>query len=404
MKYILKLCLFLLFTSCQNNPYQLIKLASRSDALSPEERQALLPNELFTALVDGESELTLQKIIDENGHYLFEQNKNQDTPLGLAIKFYNLKGALFIAQQLHPEHYLHQNLQGKGYIYLASQKGYVQLIQLLAHRFYKRGEELFIDYEFSDLDMKTNEGDRALHVAKNYSVAEALQYEYYRGFLEYPLRKFQYLQNNKDQTFLHTAVRDRNTDLLRWGMDQLCSSKNEWENKDSYEKIAVYLWKGIQTYGKDIWLDLDNIINTQDHKDQTAINFSAKNIFLEGIHIFSACQWVDYLLPDNQGNIPLQNFLLALDPSKFSYEKNIKNTFILLMKSQTRFTWKGIADHINSVNHKGDSSLHISAQLADPFFYNELEKYGDIEQKNAKGQTAKEIFKLKRQLLNKTQI
>ena len=404
MRYTLEFLLVLFFISCQQNSSYTMRSASRSDTLSSEKRQALLPNKLFTALFNGESGRALQKIIDENGRYLLETNQNQDTPLGLAIKSHNLKGALFIARQLPADHYLHQNLQGEGYIYLASQKGYVQLIQFLANRFYERGKDFFIDYEFSDLDMKTNAGERALHVAKNNSVAATLQYEYYRGDLEYPLRGFQYLQNNEGQNFLHTAVRDRNSNLLRWGMDQLCSSQNEWENKKFYEKSAVYLWRAVQTYGGYVWLDWDNIINSPDHKGQTAVNFSAKNMFFEGIHILSACQWVDYLLPDHKGNIPLQNFLLSLDPANPSYGKDVKTTFTSLMESQTRLTWAVISDHINSVNQAGDSSLHISARMADPFFYNELKKYGDREQKNNEGQTAEEIFNLKRRLLNKTEI
>ena len=401
MKQVLIFLLFFL-SACQGEEDSLNLFSHHSNRFSPEQRQALFPNELFTALVDRQGQRVLQKIIDQNGHYILDINENGDTALAVAIQFYNLKGALFIVKQLSPEHYLHQNFKGEGYLYLASQKGYVDLIQFLANRFYESKQEFLSDYEFSDLDMKTNAGERALHVAKNYMVAEALQHEYWRGFLEYPLRKFQYLQNNKGQNFLHIAVRDQNSDLLNWGLKQVCTPKTEWENKPFYNSPLSFLWQAIQMYGKPLGLDLDDIINTQDHEGKTAINFSAKNMFLKGIRILSSCQWTNYLLPDDKGNIPLQNFLLALDPLKSDHSQEVREVFTLLMESQTRLTWSGIPDHVNSINDEGESSLHISAKLVAPFFYNSLKKHGDTEQKNHQGQVPREIFQSKRKQLKQT--
>ena len=399
MKKAIAICLFVSLLSCEGSEGHFNYFYSRSSSLSPEERQALLPNKLFIALADQKKEGELQKIVNQNGQYLYALNENQDTPLGVAVKFYNLKGALFVASQMNPESYLHQNLQGEGYLYLASQKGYVGLIQLLAHRFYESQQELLLDYEFSELDMRTHKGERALHVARNHATAEALEYEYWRGTLEVPLRKFQYLQNDKEQTFLHTAVRDQNSNLLRWGLDQICSSQKEWEDSAFYYRWLGLAWRSIQSYGKAVWLDWDDIINTQDDQGRTAINFSAQNLFLEGIRILSSCQWTDYLLSDDKGNIPLQNFLLALDPLKQEYEQEVREVFVLLVESRTRLTWSGLSEHVNSSNEEGNSSLHISARLADTFFYNRLKQYGDIEQKNLKGQTPREIFESKRNLL-----
>ena len=115
------------------------------------------------------------------------------------------------------------------------------------------------------------------------------------GVLEFPFRKFQYLENDRGQTFLHTAVRDRNSDLLRWGVAQSCETKKEWEEKAFYEKFFSGLWRGIQSYGKPIGLDWDDLINTQDNEGNTAVNFSAKNGFYEGVRILADCQWTDWL-------------------------------------------------------------------------------------------------------------
>ena len=390
-------CWAFFLSSCQNSSS--FHLTSRSGALSTEKRQALLPNKLFIAIADNKSTEELQEILNTNGHYLFTVNDDKDTAVGVAIKFHNLTGALFLAEQLSPKHYLHQNSKGEGYLYLAAQKGYVALIQLLANRFYESKLNLLDDYEFSDLDMKTNSGERALHVARNYLTAEALEHEYWKGTLEFPYRKFQFSRNNKGQIFLHTAIRDQNSDLLRWGTRHNCLSKQEWEQKAQYKKILSYLWRGVQFYGRKVSLDWDNLINTTDNQQLSPLNLSAKNLFLEGIQILSTCQWVDYLLKDDKGNTALQNLLLSLDPLKLEQDKNIKTAFSLLMEGQTRLTFALKSDHINSVNQEGNSSLHISAELADPFFYNQLKKYGSEEQKNPKEETAEEIFQAKRALL-----
>ena len=383
--------------SCQENSSP--SLIQRSEVMTEEQRQALLPNELFTAVADKKSEQELKQILSQSGYYLFTKNDSGDTALGTAIQFQNQTAALLLAEQLSPEHYLHQNLKGEGYIYLAAQQAYVELIQLLGSRFYESKSSLFEDYEFSDLDMQTKSGERALHTAKNYLTAAALENEYWRGTLEFPYRKFQFQQNNQGQTFLHTAVRDQNSDLLRWGVRKNCRSKQEWDQRASYKKFLSYLWRVTQSYGRFVNLDWDNLINTTDHQQLSPLNLSAKNLFLEGIQILSTCQWLNYLLKDEKGNTALQNLLLALDPLKPEQDSDIRSAFNLLIEGQTRLSWALKSDHINSVNQAGNNSVHISANLADSFFYNQLKKYGSEEQKNLEGKTAKEIFEAKRLLL-----
>ena len=354
-----------------------------SNNLSPEKETAMMPNELFKAVYNKNEPNDLRQIIDENAEYLLEINNEGDTPLGFAIKINYLSQALFLLNQMDSNHYLHQNNLGESYLYLASQKGFVELIITLSNLFYERQNSFFVDYEFSDLDLKTNNGERSLHIAKNSAVAEALSSEYRRGWLEYPLRKFQFLQNNEGQTFLHTAVRDQNTDLLRWGLKESCSQS---------ESFLTFVWQGIQNLSSKIDIDLDYLLNTKDNQDLTALNFAAKNSYLEGIEILSSCPWSHYLIKDNEGNTPLQNFLLSLDTLKDNQSKEVKNIFLRLSKKQSLLSFNSFSKNINSTNEKGENSLHIAAYLNDPFFYNELKVHGNKEIENKEGKTAREIF------------
>ena len=392
------LILLYLTAGCQNQLGDQLNIL-KSESLSPEERLALLPNALFLAVMDQAGEQKLREIIDANGEYLLETNDNGDTPLGLAIQFYQLDSALFLAKQLDPNYYQHQNNQGESYLYLASQKGFVDLIQFLSNQFFIRGLDSGVFYDFLQLDLKTKEGERALHVAKNSAVAETLKEKAGKGgLLGRPFRRFIFLQNNKGQTFLHTAVRDKNDDLLRWGLEQQCSSH---KNLSGLGSVAVYTWEGIQKFGKILWLDWDNLINTQDNKGLTALNFSANIQNLSALEILSSCPWNDYRLPDQEGNIPLQNFLLSLDPLKEKQDQKVKDQFLTLMQSEPLLSLsRGIAETIDLPNNQGDTSLHIAARLNDSFFYNELKKYGHIEIQNNEQKTAREIFNSKQKTLD----
>lgn len=396
MKLLTPLLILFFILSCDRDISSDLALSGfkRSETYSKQVQEELMPNELFKALVDQEPEDTLTQIIDQNAEYLLETNTEGDTPLGLAIKFNYLNLSLFLAKQMSAKYYQHQNHQGESYLYLASQKGFTELVQFLSNQFYQQQQGLFIDYEFSDLDLKTKKGERAIHVAKNSAVVNILLEEYNRGFLEFPLRKFTYLQNEEGQTFLHTAVRDQNEDLLRWGLEESCYKS---------ENAISYIWQGIQGLGSYISMDLDNLFNTQDHHQLTALNLAAKNHYLEGIYILSSCPWSHYLLTDEKGNNPLQNFLLSLDPSKTDHSPELKVVFSRLMFKKTLIKLNSVSKNINSVNNNGESSLHISARLNDSFFYKSLKKYGHAELKNKEGKSPREIFKAHQALLIQSQ-
>ncbi|MBC6415328.1 MAG: hypothetical protein GDA46_02940 [Bdellovibrionales bacterium] len=397
MKKLFALSLYTTFLlSCNNTFVSEKKLESyvklRSETFSLKEQRELMPNTLFKAVIDEKEPEILKQIIDENGEYLLAKNKEGDTPLGLAIQWSSLETALFIAKQMSPQYYQHQNNKGESYLYLASQKGFIELIQSLANGFYEKQKGFFNDYEFTDLDLLTDKGERALHVAKNSSVANTLLEEYNRGFLEYPLRKFKYLQNKEGQTFLHTAVRDENEDLLRWGIEKVCYKSEDTVN---------YIWQGLQNIATFIDMDFDNLLNTQDNQGLTALNLASKNRYLTGIHILSSCTWSDYLLKDSEGNIPLQNFLLSLDPYELNYDQKTKDIFSRLISKNTLLAFnEDFSKTIDSLNNKGESSMHLAAKLNDSFFYKELEKYGSVDLKNQEGQTPRGLFKAQQQILN----
>ena len=308
--------------------------AGKQSASMPySEERKIIKNELFRAVVDGEGAGALQKIIDAEGSYLLALNDYGDTPLGAAIKRRNPQAALYLLRQMTNDQLLHQNKKGEGYLYLAAERSYKGILDLLSDRFYQsKADWILSDYEFSDLDMETAEGEKALHAAGSSVIAGALEYQYYRGFLEAPFRKFQFHLNHRGQSFLHTAARGRRGDVLNWGAGKNCVSRREWQSA-FWSRPFIMAWEAVQSYGGG-WADFDNLINHQDKEGQTALHISAGGLFAGGIQALSQCVYTDYLLPDIEGNIPLLLFLRALDKSAPAQSRGIKDAFSLLLRGQ----------------------------------------------------------------------
>ena len=219
----------------------------------PKERALIAVNDMFTAIIDNKSPAEMEKISLTAGNSLNSLNKKGDTPLGTAIKFRREDLALFFLDKLQCESLHHKNNKQEGYIYLSAKYGHARLINRIADKCYERKKvwTSFSDYEFSDLDTETADGERAVHSAYNRAVMEALEAEYNRGFGEYPWLAF-HKTNNRGETFFHTACKNRRDSVLEWGVQTYCH-ENSWEKSDNLFKrlsssIPRYGWNIPQTH------------------------------------------------------------------------------------------------------------------------------------------------------------
>ena len=382
---------------------------SSSQRLDPDERALIAVNDLFSAVIDNKNPKEIEEILLTSGNSFHFLNKKGDTPLGTAIKLQREDLALLFLDKLQCEDLYHQNNKQESYIYLASKHGYPNLINRIADTCYERKKPwtVFSDYEFSDLDPETAEEERAVHSAYNHSVMEALSEEYSRGFGEYPWWAF-HKTNTRGETFFHTAVKKRRDSVLEWGVETYCH-KNSWEESDNLLKwfpagFLRYSWHIPQTHIPLPWdfdLNFTQLINAKDEEGNTALHLAGKALDTTAVRILSSCRWMDYSLENKLGNIPLQEFLTALDPAIPDHSKEIKSAFTFLVTQRTYLTeWYdqmfSVVDH---QNEEGDSALHLSAVLADEFFYNHLTQFGDEHLPNTKEQTPQALFKnFRRQL------
>ena len=289
----------------------------------------------------------------------------------------------------------HKNNKGESYVYLASQAGYQSLISGIAGICFKRKKGLWDgeDYEFADLDLETYEGNKALHVAANSLIAQTLIVEYTRGDLEVANPWDYYFHTNKkEQSFLHTAVEDGRTDLVRWIVDEECK-KGEWEKSEWVGWLVTWGKKALSAVQNQT-ISIEELINYQDIDDNTAIHLAAKAQNIEAVRVLSHCRWTDFASTNIDEDIPLQVFLKGLDPSASSHSVQIKGIFSLLSISETMVSlWPtNTSTFVNHQNKQGDSSLHIAARLADPFFYEHLAQFGDTLLPNNKEKTPEQIF------------
>ena len=364
----------------------------------PQERADTVVNSLFEAVVEDKGSEDINKILAQTTISIYSVNKKGDTVFGTAIQLKNLDTALFLLQKFTCEDLYHQNNKGESYVYLSAKHGYEELIHGIAKKCFENSL-WWPDYEFSDLDPQTEDGETAIHIALNGAVANALNEEYDRGTLEFSWFPFLWAKNNKGENFVHTAIRDNRLNTIEWAVASYCR-EGDWERSENRFKSwpsAIWhgVWNGLQAYTYNI----DQIFNMQNKKGQTGLHASSLALNTKAIRILVNCRWLDFSIEDNKGHIALQTFLSALDPQVQSHSQEIKDTFVL-MAHQRNYLTTHITRIVDHQNHKEDSSLHISARLADPFFYNYMLQYGDIYLKNKENQTPEDIFKTTRNKLN----
>lgn len=361
--------------------------------LSPEERAEIVTNELFAALVDNKSIEEIDALISASAISVLSTNERGDTILGTATQFKKEEIALALVDKFACESLSHQNNKGESYIYLASEYGYEKLIHRIANKCFEDDMFNLSDYEFSDLDPPTKEGNVAIHVARDAAVAEALDYEYTKGMFEYSWFAFHAINKN-EESFLHKAVQDNRVNTIEWAVRTYCD-KGEWEKSDHWWlQTPASIWQHV-LHGAQLYLgNVIELVNYKDIKGNTALHVAGDTLNTTAIRLLSNCRWMDYFIENEDGNIALQSFLLALDPLIEVYSQDIKSAFLRLVhrETYTKGWLSSISDAVDHQNKKGDSAAHISACLADPYFYDYLQQYSDLYLKDKSGKVAVEIF------------
>ena len=349
--------------------------------MTPEDIKKRVTNQVFEGVFEGKSPKEMNKLISEQGSQLFIPNELGDTPLGEAIKLKQEGTALSLLKHYQcDKRIVHRNNKGESYVYLAAQAGYQSIISDIAEICFKRQKGVWDgeDYEFSKLDPETHKGNKALHVAANSLIAQTLIVEYTQGDFEVANPWDYYFHTNKkEQTFLHTAIEDGRMDIVRWIVEEECK-EGDWE-KAKWVGWAVTLGKKIWSAVQNQTVSIAELINSQDIDDNAPIHLAAKTRNIEAIRTLFHCRWTDFASTNTDEDIPLQVFLKNLDPSVSSYSVHIRGIFSLLSVSETMVnTWfTDTSTFVDHQNNKGDSSLHIAAGLADPFFYEHLTQFGD---------------------------
>lgn len=402
MRLIFLLFFILQVISCSSSSPYSGQGKGRADRLSKEEREAIAPNDLFLAVLNGHLE-QVRQILESSTHLLKSKNTlHGDSPLGLALDLgeFEIAKALFL--RLSVEDYFVQNSNGEGLIFKAAQTGQSWMIKEAASNYYN-SLGILEDYEFKDLDFENHEGQRALHVAKDAQVVLALEDEYYRGFLEVPFWQFSFKQDIQEKNFLHLAALESRVDVLRWAVSRFCGV-SAWEKSGGWVKkniayLGTRLQRGVQTYIGGLGLGYDFKFNQQDLLKKTPLHYAVISKNLESLQVISSCEWVDYQLEDIHGDLPLHSFLKSISrvASQVSDEEIKVFKFLLDQRTQMKRWFHQKEDLINHQNHQGKSALHLAAELADERFFDVLSQTGNVELKDNEGLSPREIFSSRKQ-------
>ena len=401
-KVFLKKSIFIAFisltlTSCGKtkvNTEKKKKAAYSSLNLNPDERNKVITNSLFESVVEDRPNEEIDEILSFSKISIHSVNKEGDTALGTAIKFKRKDKSLNLVKKIQCQDFYHQNNIGESYVFLAAKHGYEEIIHYIGNKCYRDSMFNFIDYSFSDLDPETDEGQRAFHVALNGSIMEALDYEYSRGVFENNWFNF-YSTDKKEESFLHTAVRDDRINTADWTIRKYCDPSDFEKSESSwFISLPAYIinhgWNAFNFY----FYNFDQIVNYQNINGNTALHLAVQSLNTKMIRLISKCRWTDFLIENNKGDIPLQVFLKNLNPFSRNYDSETKSTFVFLVNKEPYLQkWiTHIEETVNYPNKIGDTAAHISARLADPYFYTYIRQFADVYLENTHREIPEEIF------------
>lgn len=430
--YFFKLFILILtMIGCENSPsvFEDHIGQERCQRFTPEERQALVPNEVFQKVCEVKGP-ELDELFLTDIRNLDSQNSEGDTPFGFAIKIREFALAAQILQNMTLDQFTHLNQAGESYVFLAAKFGSAQLIELIADRFLNgRANDLDRLGWFRRLDQPNLLGQRALHVASDRQVARSLQVQYRRGTLAFEWFRFTLHRDLEGNSFLHSAARESRFDVLDWGAELFCRAQVREPHESHYEwwifrKIeGVLNWAGeftgstargmkrfVQTFGPDLYdlMGLDSpwmlMVNARNHLEETPLHIAMRERDLKSVQALLGCEYIDFLLPDAEGKLPLHRFLSELDRHQPELSANEMNIFEMVLARETKMRMWPIfpaqrASYINFQDERGESSLHAAARLMDSRFFERLvEQGGDVFLPNQHAQRPIDIFNQTQQL------
>ncbi len=346
------------------------------------------PTELHLAALKGDQNLAAQ-ILKQEPSQLYALNEHQDTPLAVALNEGQTSLALQLIEIMDRDQFFHQNNEGESYIFLASQMGQVEVIRALAQRYYNSLGALEI-YDFSKLDPRNKLKQRALFVAKNRAVVDALETEYYRGYPNLRFWKFLLKVDESQKIFLHTAAHDGRSDVIDWLVEKKCIP-NSFQTQESRwffhypSEIVAYGRRGLNTYIGDFGVPFDTFFNRKDKNGDTPFQIALRGGQADSARSLAGCRWIDFDSVNKLGDLGLHTFL------KSTSEDHDLLDFLVEQQTLLRPLFTK-SRRINHRNLKQDSALHLAAVKDDPYFYKALAKYGDIHSKNAAGISAQTLF------------
>ncbi len=390
----LTLCAFFLSACAQQDLPDTATTAGRDVRLSHQDRQDLVPNELFTAVYNDDL-AQVQRLITARPHLLNATNiRFGETPLAMALRLGNQALVMPMIRATHQKDHIQTNLAGESYLFLAARMGHLEMINHMVR-------ELFLThgswdrFDMSAIDKPDKLGRRAHFVAKNSRIVASL-HSHYRSGIQNSFTYFFNTYDNDGRTYLHWAAIENRDEVIAWTVREFCAKSTD-SDKDTWSGISRFL--GEATRGFAFWTG-DRInpvglfVNRQDTHSQTALHVAAANGSYRAIDALLSCPWLYSDGKDAQQQTALHLFLKRLDPRQTRQPDHIRSTFQRLVNFTSCHGPIGCygKEHLIQIaDPQKQMPSHIAAALNDPFFYEQLQAVRNILEPDARGRTPEQI-------------
>lgn len=374
--------------------------------MTEADQKKLAPTNMFKAIYLNDY-LDFQSRLAGDEFDFSQKNDDENTALAVALELKREQMVSDLLESASREELLLTNKEGRGYMSLIVEYDLNEIFDKILN-LYKAQAYIPSEASLSRIDFKDEYGKRATHYAKSYAMMDRLEGAWFSALtaVNHPWSNFYQDTDDEGNTFLHTAARYQNIQVIRWYVEKSCIEYT-WEESS----LVGYAARGIgNAIGDTEWLPFRRrYINKQNDAGDTPLHVAARYGKVKSITGLQACYRVDPTILNEFDRAPIAELLASIDGSAAQVTNSYKESFRYLY-GEVDPTWTRMDGEVSNFsfgfsvgnNFKrlillkdttGWVSMHYAASMRDPYFWNYMSDFQKISIQTPEGFTPDQLRK-----------